>query len=99
MSKEIIDPNSIRANTPDWQEGYEQGIMKGEHDLNRIVALKEDLAYEKGLLDGYTKSIVLIRNLQRSDRRSLEIAVVRQMLEQAMELIAEKIKPNTNEVD
>ena len=53
-----------------------------------------DAGYEKGLLDGYTKSIVLIRNLQRSDRRSLEIAVVRIMLEQAMELIAEKIEPN-----
>ena len=58
-----------------------------------------DAGYEKGLLDGYTKSIVLLRNLQRSDRRSLEIAVVRIMLEQAMELIAEKIEPNTNEVD
>ena len=53
-----------------------------------------DAGYEKGLLDGYTKSIVLIRNLQRSDRRSLEIAVVREVLEQAMELIAEKIEPN-----
>ena len=53
-----------------------------------------DAGYEKGLLDGYTKSIVLIRNLQRSDRRSLEIAVVRQMLEQATELIAEKIETN-----
>ena len=58
-----------------------------------------DAGYEKGLLDGYTKSIALIRNLQRSDRRSLESAVVRIMLEQVMELIAEKIKPNTNEVD
>ena len=56
-----------------------------------------DAGYKKGLLDGYTKSIVLIRNLQRSDRRSLEIAVVRQMLEQAMELIAEKIEVNNNE--
>ena len=53
-----------------------------------------DAGYEKGLLDGYTKSIALIRNLQRSDRRSLEIAVVRITLEQVMELIAEKIKPN-----
>tara|TARA_Y100001938_G_scaffold149975_1_gene239011 strand:+ start:7139 stop:7390 length:252 start_codon:yes stop_codon:yes gene_type:complete len=78
-------------------DDYDAGFKKGQHDLNRIVALKEDLAYEKGLLDGYTKSIVLIRNLQRSDRRSLEIAVVRQMLEQAMELIAEKIDTNNNE--
>ena len=43
MSKEIINPNSIRANTPDWQEGYEQGV-----------------------LSGYTKSIVLIRHLQKT---------------------------------
>tara|TARA_B100000214_G_scaffold308104_1_gene239404 strand:- start:236 stop:433 length:198 start_codon:yes stop_codon:yes gene_type:complete len=56
-----------------------------------------DAGYEKGLLDGYTKSIALIRNLQRSDRRSLEIAVVRIMLEQAMELISEKIEANNNE--
>ena len=48
MSEELIDPQSIRAGTPDWQEGYEQGVIKGEYDLNRIVALKEDLAYEKG---------------------------------------------------
>ena len=43
MSHEIINPKSIRASTPDWQEGYEQG-----------------------LLAGFTKSIVLIRHLQRS---------------------------------
>ena len=67
---------------------------------NKILSqLKDDYdaGYEKGLLDGYTKSIVLIRNLQRSDRRSLEIAVVRIMLEQAMELISEKIEANNNE--
>ena len=67
------------------------------HQLKKIMSEimdDYDAGYEKGLLDGYTKSIVLIRNLQRSDRRSLEIAVVRQMLEQAMELISEKIKPN-----
>ena len=102
MSEEIIDPNSIRANTPDWQEGYQQG----KYDLNRIVALKEDLAYEQGLLAGYTKSIVFCRSLQRSivpeknvhikdcimDRR-----LQWEILEQAMELIAENIEPNNNE--
>ena len=82
-----------------YEQGIEEGLERGKRECHRITALKEDLAYEKGLLDGYTKSIVLIRNLQRSDRRSLEIAVVRIMLEQAMELIAEKIEPNTNEVD
>ncbi len=83
LSKEIINPNSIRANTPDWQEGYEQG-----------------------LLAGYAKSIVLCRSLQRSlvpeknvhikdciiDRR-----LQWEILEQAMELIAEKIEVNNNE--
>ena len=57
----------------------------------------QERAYEQGLLDGYTKSIILIRHLQRTDRRSLEIAVVRQMLEQAMKLISEKIETNNNE--
>ena len=78
MNKEIINPKSIRADTPDWQEGYDQG-----------------------LLAGFTKSIVLCRSLQRSivpeknvlirdciiDRR-----LQWEILEQAMELIAGKIK-------
>ena len=63
-----INPNSIRADTPDWQEGYEQG-----------------------LLAGYTKSIVLIRHLQRSDGRSHCNEEVREILTEAMELIANKI--------
>ena len=74
MSREIINPKSIRANTPDWQEGYEQG-----------------------LLAGFTKSIVLIRHLQRSDGRSHCNEEVREILDEAMELIAEKIEPNNNE--
>ena len=83
MSKEIIKPNSIRANNPDWQEGYEQG-----------------------LLAGHTKSIVLIRHLQRtlSPNKSLSPSVwedtkvhQREILEEAMELIAERIEPNNNE--
>jgi hypothetical protein len=24
----VINPKSIRANTPDWQEGYQQGLIK-----------------------------------------------------------------------
>ena len=71
MSKEIINPNSIRANTPDWQEGYEQG-----------------------LLAGYTKSIVLIRHLQRTLSPHTDTGSQRKILEEAMELIADKIEPN-----
>ena len=53
-----------------------------------------DAGYEKGLLDGYTKSIVLIRSLQRSDERSRSFKEVREILERAMELIAENIESN-----
>jgi hypothetical protein len=71
MSKEMINPKSIRANTPDWQEGYEQG-----------------------LLAGFTKSIVLIRHLQRTYNN---MECEQQVLKEAMELIAQKIEPNNND--
>ena len=76
MSEEPIDPQSIRAGTPDWQEGYEQG-----------------------LLSGYTKSICLIRHLQRTlPLRSKDDPYCSswQSLEEAMELIAENIEPNND---
>jgi|TARA_B110000196_G_C20656465_1_gene435419 hypothetical protein len=57
----------------------------------------QERAYEQGLLAGYTKSIVLIRHLQRSDGRSHCNEEVREILDEAMELIAEKIEPNNNE--
>ena len=74
MSKEIISPNSIVAGTPDWQEGYEQG-----------------------LLAGYTKSICLVRHLQRTlivgnHSRYAHAGGQREILEKAMELIAENIE-------
>ena len=75
---EVINPKSIRANTPDWQEGYEQG-----------------------LLAGYTKSIVLIRHLQRTlspnenitpkSEDRVKARLQREILKKAMELIAENI--------
>ena len=77
--REIIDPNSIVAGTPDWQEGYEQG-----------------------LLAGYTKSICLVRHLQRAivpkNARIQDLIINRRLewekLEEAMELIADKIEVN-----
>ena len=81
MSKEIMDD-------------YDAGFKKGQHDLNRIVALKEDLAYEKGLLAGYTKSIVLVRHLQRSLSPHTDTGSQRKILEEAMGLVADKIDPN-----
>ena len=80
-------------NTNDYHEGFKAG----RHALNRIVALKEDLAYEKGLLNGYTKSINLIRHLQRSDGRSHCNEEVREILTEAMELIAENIDEESEE--
>jgi len=56
--------------------------------------------YEKGLLAGYTKSIVLIRHLQRTLSVNESISsttTLFEILEQAMELIAENIKDNNNE--
>jgi len=56
--------------------------------------------YEKGLLDGYTKSIVLIRSLQRTLSTNESISsttTLFEILEQAMELIAENIEVNNNE--
>tara|TARA_Y100000310_G_scaffold293121_1_gene322488 strand:+ start:41 stop:289 length:249 start_codon:yes stop_codon:yes gene_type:complete len=81
MSKEIM-------------EDYDAGFKKGQHDLNRIVALKEDLAYEKGLLAGYSKSICLVRHLQRTLSPHTDTGSQRKILEEAMELIADKIEPN-----
>ena len=76
MSKEIIKDGTLfkQRNTPDWQEGYDQG-----------------------LLAGYARSIGLIRHLQMSDARSRSFKEVREILEQAMDLIAEKIETNNNE--
>ena len=58
-----------------------------------------DAGYEKGLLDGYSKSIALIRHLQRdlNCHKTNSLPYEREILEEAMELIAEKIKPNNNE--
>ena len=74
MSKEIINKDGTlfkQRTTPDWQEGYEQG-----------------------LLAGFTKSIVLVRHLQRSETRDVQ---EKEILEDAMILISEKIDPNNNE--
>jgi hypothetical protein len=43
MSEETIDPNSIRASTPDWQEGYEQGK---EFAQNKVLELMDEVIHE-----------------------------------------------------
>ena len=48
--------------------------------------------YEQGLLSGYTKSIVLIRHLQRTLSPHTDTGSQRKILEEAMELISKEIK-------
>ena len=48
MSKQIMDD-------------YDAGFQAGQHDLNRIVVLREDLAYEKGL----DRALFAVRNIDR----------------------------------
>ena len=69
--------------------------------MDKVIIKEEDVAkkegYEQGLLAGYTKSIVLIRHLQRTlvvgnSARYAHTGGQREILEKAMELISEKIK-------
>ena len=57
-----------------------------------LVNLK--IAYEQGLLSGFTKSIILIRHLQRSLSPHTDTGSQRKILEEAMELISQEIKEN-----
>ena len=63
-----------------------------------------DAGFQAGQLDGYAKSIVLLRSLQRSivPEKNVDISdciidrrLQWKILEQAMELISEKILTNT----
>ena len=42
-------------------DDYDAGFQAGQHDLNRIVVLREDLAYEKGL----DRALFAVRNIDR----------------------------------
>ena len=55
-----------------------------------LVNLK--IAYEHGVLSGFTKSIVLIRHLQRTLSPHTDTGSQRKILEEAMELISQQIK-------
>ena len=54
----------------------------------------QERAYEQGLLAGYTKSIVLIRHLQRTYNN---MDCEQEILEEAMELISKNIETINNE--
>lgn len=86
MGKEIIKDGTLfkQRTTPD--------------DKFTLDLIQE--GYDAGLLAGYTKSIVLIRHLQRTlalDKDANRGIHARSILEEAMELIAENIDPNNND--
>ena len=72
----------------------------GEVDINDYLDLssanKPSKEYEQGLLSGFTKSIVLIRHLQRSLSPHTDTGSQRKILEEAMELISEAINEYRN---
>ena len=80
MSKEIIKDGTLfkQRTTPD--------------DKFTLDLIQE--GYDAGLLAGYTKSIVLIRHLQRTLSPHTDTGSQRKILEEAMELIADKIEVN-----
>ncbi len=45
MTKDIIDPKSIRAGTPDWQEGYSEGKKYARNKVHELLQEVID-AYE-----------------------------------------------------
>ena len=72
----------------------------GEVDINDYLDLssanKPNKEYEQGLLSGFTKSIVLVRQLQRSLSPHTDTGSQRKILEEAMELISEAINEYRN---
>jgi len=54
---EIIEPNSIRADTPDWQEGYGQGLLQERlHVIKLVDEVME--AYKELLLNSPESKII-----------------------------------------
>lgn len=53
--------------------------------------------FDAGLVAGYAQSITLIRHLQNTLSPHTDTGSQRKILEQAMELISEKIETNSNE--
>lgn len=72
----------------------------GEVDINDYLDLSSAYSpskeYEQGLLSGFTKSIVLVRQLQRSLSPHTDTGSQRKILEEAMELISEAINEYRN---
>ena len=46
MDKNIIEHTA-------YEKGIKEGLERGKRECHRVVAIKEDLAYEKGFKAGY----------------------------------------------
>lgn len=80
---EIINPNSIRANTPDWQEGYGAGLLAGyAKSIVLIRHLERTLSPNKSLSPSAWEDTKVHQ---------------REILEEAMKLISKNIETNNNE--
>ena len=78
MSKEIINPKSIRANNPDWQEGYDQGLLAGyAKSIVLIRHLERTLSPNKSLSPSAWEDTKVHQ---------------REILEEAMKLISKNIE-------
>ena len=78
MSKEIINPKSIRANNPDWQEGYDQGLLAGyAKSIVLIRHLERTLSPNKSLSPSVWEDTKVHQ---------------REILEEAMKLISKNIE-------
>ena len=98
---EYKDDNIMKAR--DLDKIFDDGEVDINDYLDLSSANKPSKEYEQGLLSGFTKSIALIRHLQRSLYPHTEgfgdvaFENQRKILEEAMELISEQIKVN-NEI-
>ena len=54
MSEETINRNGIRAQTPDWQEGYEQGALQTRNKVHELFNEAIE-AYESMIIKGDSK--------------------------------------------
>ena len=86
MHKDIIEHIA-------YDKGIEEGLERGKRECHKVIAIKEDLAYEQGLGDGYTKSLDAIRLMQQQVPYDSPQWFV---LQKAIDLISQKIKSNKN---
>ena len=56
MSEETINRNGIRAQTPDWQEGYEQGLLQIQNKVHELFNEVIE-AYESMIAKGESKNV------------------------------------------